>query len=251
MRVLVTRPQPGADRTAARLEAMGHDTVKLPLFESRVTATPGDLPDATEIDGILATSARAFSMFGSAGVPHAYRRLPVYAVGPATAEAARNAGFSKVYEGAGSARDLAARVTGDGIETGVVAGAEIGRLMRPLYLAGQPRRAVIEEALDAARMRHTVLECYRMDEISYATDYFKTRVLTLPIDAVLFYSANAAMRFSGLMTAQMPGEAMDSARFGCMSAEVAAALPIAWRRRAFVAAHPDEASLLASLGQLG
>lgn len=251
MRVLVTRPQPGADRTAARLEAMGHDTVKLPLFESRVTATPRDLPDATEIDGILATSARAFSMFGAAGAPLACRRLPVHAVGPATAEAARNAGFSTVYEGAGNARDLAARIAGDGAETGVGAGAEIGHLMRPLYLAGQPRRPLIEEALVAAGMQYAVVECYRMDEISYATDYMKARVLTLPIDAVLFYSANAAMRFSGLMTAQMPGEMMNSARFGCMSAEVAAALPTVWRRRAFVAAHPDEASLLASLGQLG
>ena len=33
MRVLVTRPQPSAAATAARLEAIGHEAILLPLME--------------------------------------------------------------------------------------------------------------------------------------------------------------------------------------------------------------------------
>lgn len=247
MRVLVTRPQPGADKTAARLAAMGHETVKLPLFESRLSASVDVLPDAAQIDGFVATSVRAFWMFGAAGVPPAYHSLPVFAVGPATADAAREAGFRTIHEAAGSARDLAATILGDGRETS----PGIEAPTRLIYLAGRPRKPLIETTLAEAGWPCTVVECYQMSEISYATDYLEARVLTLPVDAVLLYSANAADRFSRLMSTQTLREAAESAHFGCLSAEVAAALPAAWRARAVVPVHPDEASLLASLCQLG
>ncbi len=166
MRVLVTRPEPGASRTASRLRTLGHEPVILPLFEAQITARPDDLPPVQQVGGLIATSARAFSIFGSNTAPAEYLHLPVYTVGPATAQAARDAGFHDVHEGAGSARDLAGALTA---QSGTaVDGPGL------LYLAGSPRKPFLEEALTAEGLPLKVLETYRMGQLSYPTDFANT-----------------------------------------------------------------------------
>lgn len=90
-RVLVTRPEPGAGETAARLAARGHAPLVLPLFETAVTgwAPPDDVPDA-----VMLTSAAA-TRHGGPGLA-AYFGLPCFCVGERTAAAAREAGFTDV-----------------------------------------------------------------------------------------------------------------------------------------------------------
>ncbi|MBC7282458.1 uroporphyrinogen-III synthase [Hoeflea sp.] len=254
MRVLVTRPDPGGERTAARLAGSGHDPVAMPLFAAEVTARPEDLPPADRIGGLIATSARAFALFKASNLPDtAILDVPVHVVGPATALAARRAGFSDIREGAGAARDLARALINR--EQRPVAGVgdpgpEAGR-RRLIYLAGVPRTAVIEEVLSDARVEFSVLECYRMVEISYSTDTLISSILSPPPDVVLLYSANAARRLAALLEAKGLGNSLDLARFICLSDTIAAELPGNWRARAIAARHPDEDSLLASLAALG
>ena len=50
-RLLVLRPQPGADTTAARARALGFEPVIAPLFEVR--AVPWDAPDPAAYDAVL------------------------------------------------------------------------------------------------------------------------------------------------------------------------------------------------------
>ena len=57
MKLLIVRPQPGADATAARVNAAGHMAVCLPLFATQPVAW--DLPNIDDFDGILLTSANA------------------------------------------------------------------------------------------------------------------------------------------------------------------------------------------------
>tara|TARA_R110002020_G_scaffold24826_8_gene81158 strand:- start:6092 stop:6856 length:765 start_codon:yes stop_codon:yes gene_type:complete len=254
MRVLVTRPDPGGERTAAHLARLGHEPVRMPLFETEITASPADLPPAGRIGGLIATSARAFDLFKAEDpADRAIFSVPVHAVGPATAQAARAAGFADVREGGGAARDLARALTGAASPpTGApgTAGAEDeGRGL--VYLAGAPRTAVIEEALRDAGLAFSVLDCYRMVEISYSTDILESAILSLPPDVVLLYSANAARRFAALAQSEGLGKALNSARFLCLSATIAQVLPEPWRARCVVADHPDENSLLASLAALG
>src|SRR5262245_13133093 len=100
-RVLVTRPEPGASRTARRLAEQGFEPVVLPLTEIR--ALPSDhFPDAANVDAVAVTSANA--------IRHAPRPListlagkPVFAIGGETARAVKNAGFATVFEGRGNA----------------------------------------------------------------------------------------------------------------------------------------------------
>jgi uroporphyrinogen-III synthase len=88
-RVLVLRPEPGASATVERARACGFKAIAKPLFE--VEPIAWDVPEAASFDALLLTSANALR-HGGEGL-HALRGLPVYAVGDATAEAAREAGF--------------------------------------------------------------------------------------------------------------------------------------------------------------
>jgi uroporphyrinogen-III synthase len=248
MRVLVTRPEPDAERTASRLRAMGHEAVRLPLFELKVTADPEQLPPSAAIIGIVATSARAFALFGGRALPPGYAQVPVHAVGPVTARAARRAGFQAIHAGVGGARDLIGSLAEPTDDSPAPC---YGGVTHWLYLAGRPRKPLIEEAFAAAGKPLLVTECYQMMEISYSTDYEFLRLLSPLPDVILLYSANAAARLIELITAKNLGNSLDSVRLACLSPEILAELPIALRSRAVAAERPDEDSLLASLAGLG
>ncbi|WP_420407789.1 uroporphyrinogen-III synthase [Hoeflea sp.] len=264
--MLVTRPEPGSRRTASRLIGMGHEAVSLPLFEQRITAGPKDLPEPGLIDAVVATSARAFNFLGGT-LPAPYRRVPVHAVGPATARAASEAGFATIHEAGGTARELVAFLTrksdavkatrGDAanckadVSPGPAVSESTGQGLRLLYLAGQPRKPLLEQALADAGVSVTVLETYRMAEISYPADFEIDGVFDPPPEVVLLYSANAADRLLDLVTAKNLGKSLLSTRFLCLSTDIRDRLPEAWRDSSIAAERPDEESLLASMAGLG
>lgn len=253
MRVLVTRPEPSCGQTAVRLEQLGHQAVRMPLFETQITASPEDLPPAHTLGAIIATSARAFAMFG-AGAPWSQDlwQVPVHAVGPGTAAAAQRAGFADVGQGAGTAADLAAMIAAEGR---AATGHQPGEGPVPekilVYLAGVPRKSAIEDALAATKRSFLVVESYQMHEISYSTDIKIADILSPTPDAVLLYSVNAVRRLAALIRVGQLDQLFDSTRFICLSRTIAAELPETWRERAVAARHPDEDSLLASLAGLG
>ncbi|MFL6858644.1 MAG: uroporphyrinogen-III synthase [Allosphingosinicella sp.] len=84
-KLLVLRPEPGAAETAARARAMGLEPIVASLFTVR--ALDWEAPDPGQLDAILLTSAHAARLAGRT------LGLPSYAVGEATAEAARRAGY--------------------------------------------------------------------------------------------------------------------------------------------------------------
>jgi uroporphyrinogen-III synthase len=94
-RVVVLRPEPGASDTVRKARQRGLDAVPLSLFE--VEPVAWDVPDISRFDALLLTSAQAV-LHGGAGLD-ALKSLPVYAVGAATAEAARDAGFDIAMTG--------------------------------------------------------------------------------------------------------------------------------------------------------
>ncbi|MEY2884235.1 MAG: hypothetical protein RL490_1959, partial [Pseudomonadota bacterium] len=107
MRLLVTRPWPGGEASAARLRSAGHDVIEAPLLATE--AVTWDAP-ATTPDALLVTSAAAARL---AAAPAALRALPCHAVGAATAAAARAAGFGDVRIGPGAVQPLLDTLTGD------------------------------------------------------------------------------------------------------------------------------------------
>ena len=136
-RLLVLRPEPGASVTAERARALGFTAVTAPLFE--IEPLEWDAPEAGLFDGLLLTSANAVRHSGE-GLQE-LRGLPVYAVGEATAEAAREAGFSVASTGDGGVDRLLGSIDQD---------------LNLLHLCGEDRRDPIE-----AGQRITNVPVYR------------------------------------------------------------------------------------------
>jgi uroporphyrinogen-III synthase len=103
-RLVVLRPEPGASVSEARAKALGIDPILCPLFA--VEPLAWDSPDPARYDALLLTSANALR-HGGPGLA-ALAALPVVAVGEATAEAARAAGFAVTEVGTGGVDALLA-----------------------------------------------------------------------------------------------------------------------------------------------
>ena len=128
MAILVTRPEPDNTTTVAALRAKGHIVLSAPML--RFEAVPlQDDPDAS-YGAVIVTSANALRAIAGQSVLPMLLDLPLFAVGDKTAEAARDAGFKKVFSADGDAaalRDLIAsqkghRQTSEGRRSAVISG---------------------------------------------------------------------------------------------------------------------------------
>lgn len=101
-RIWITRTQPGADATAERVRAMGHEAIIAPLLSvHRVDNVEINLKGVAALAFTSANGVRAFAeQCGE-------RELRVFAVGAATAQAARAAGFHTVLSADGDVEALA------------------------------------------------------------------------------------------------------------------------------------------------
>lgn len=233
MRVLVTRPQPGAARTAARLVSAGHEPVLLPLTATvPLPVEPEAL--AGPFEAVAVTSANAIRHLDAAARDR-LAALPLLAVGAATAGMAQAAGLRDVREGSGDAAGLAKLAVGTLREGSAV-----------LYLCGRVRRETFEADLVSAGLRVVAVEVYD----TVATDPDPAAVSAAlgprPIDAMLFHSAACAAALGPLLPSLVHrlGPACVAA---CLSSRIAEALPRNLEAGIRVAARPDDASLLASL----
>jgi uroporphyrinogen-III synthase len=105
-RLLVLRPEPGASATARRAHARGLETRCVPLFE--VEPLEWTAPAAANFDGVLLTSVNAVRHGGEK--LNNYRGLEAFAVGEATADAARDAGFVVAATGSADVERLLASI---------------------------------------------------------------------------------------------------------------------------------------------
>ncbi|WP_207774691.1 uroporphyrinogen-III synthase [Sphingosinicella sp. YJ22] len=113
--VLILRPRPGADETADRARARGLEAVVAPLFSVR--PLDWDAPSPDDFDAVLVTSANAPRHAGE-GLA-AFTHLPAYAVGDASAAAAREAGFATVRIGPSGGAAAVRLMEADGIRRAV------------------------------------------------------------------------------------------------------------------------------------
>jgi uroporphyrinogen-III synthase len=105
-RLVILRPEPGASQTAERARAMGLSPLVIALFDIEPQAW--STPDATAFDALLITSANVLRCGGPE--LQKLQSLQVYAVGEATAEGARKAGFAVEKVGTGGVDSLLAQI---------------------------------------------------------------------------------------------------------------------------------------------
>lgn len=230
MRVLVTRPEPVASRTAAELAARGFEPVLLPL--TRIEPLDSQEIDATPFEALAVTSANALR-HATPPLLAAIRHLRCFAVGGVTAKASRDLGFVEVETGDGDATGLA----------GIIVGATKPSA-KILYLCGRLRRPVFENELAGAGISVTALETYETLSIDYAADQLTAHLGAEPIDLVLVYSAESAIALlrliKSVVSPVLPRRAL------CISSRVAAVLS-AEGLETIVASEPTEASMLSAL----
>ena len=102
MHVLITRPEPDAGALKAQIEAMGHAVSLEPLLQIELLPIAADALAGAQ--AIIATSRNGLrALAESAALPEALE-LPLFAVGPGTAELARSLGFRRVIAGGGACR---------------------------------------------------------------------------------------------------------------------------------------------------
>ena len=218
-RVWITRAQPGASRTAARLRGMGFTPLIQPLLAVETLSPP--VPDLDRFAALAFTSRNGVAAFAALT---SRRDRPVFAVGDATARAALEAGFASVRSADGDLSALATLIHADG--KGLT-------LLHPA--AAQPAGDLASLVGDAAHVRTVAV--YETVE----TDARPSEAW----DAVLIHSPRAARALASAALAVAD-------RLAC-AISPAAATPLA--RLVFaevrIAAAPTEDALLAALGKPG
>jgi uroporphyrinogen-III synthase len=221
-RVWITRAEPGASRTAARLRDMGFEPLIHPLL--RVEHLTPPLPDLDRFAALAFTSANGVAAF-AALTPR--RDRPVFAVGQATAQAARQAGFVAVRSAEGDLTALAQLIAAE--------------LSDAVLLAPQAETPAgdLGEALAAANARDITTQTLSVYRTTCASP-----VSPPHFDAVLIHSPRAGQALAS-WAAHAPRGLADAV-CACISAAAATPL-ISLHLTPAVSATPDEATLLATV----
>ena len=236
MRVVVTRPENSARRTAERLQNLGHQPVLLPLTKAVHHPEVAEAALAGPHSALAVTSAEALRVLSALGerlIPFLGQTL--YAVGETTAKAAEDAGFRNIRRGPGTGAELAKIIASDAPS-----------LDAPrLYLAGRPRSPKFEDGLHAAGVPFVAAEIYEMVPIAYDEALIRGTLLDPPADAVLLYSRENARLFCDFAAPHL--RELASLQFLCLSDNVAEIIPREFHRNIKIASHPDEEGVLALL----
>jgi uroporphyrinogen-III synthase len=242
VRLLVARPQPDAERTAAVLAGLGHQVEQAALLRLEL------IPDAELGSGpwsaVVITSANALRAIEAHPRRAALLRLPLFAVGRRTAAAARAAGFPDVTAAGGDVRELAQCLR-------EWARREDAGRHPLLHLAGEDRSGDLAGELAAeGRMVHTVV-VYRAVKADKFPPAVAAALAAGQIDGVLHFSRRSAEAYiECARAATLLDRALATAHY-CLSAQIAEPLRAAGAKATHIAARPDEAALIALLGARG
>jgi uroporphyrinogen-III synthase len=221
----ITRARPAADATAERVRALGVEPVVEPLLEVRPIADA--VIDLAGASALVFTSANAVAAFAQRS---ADRSLRVFAVGDATAAAARAQRFAAVLSAQGDVTALAAALAARRRElTGVLC-----------YFAAAEPSQDLAGALEGVglKVRQTAL----YETVPRATP--ESLEARLPqIDSVMLHSGKAAR----LLAAWLKAHPAPHVTAYCLSRQVARPLARAGLAGVISAAEPNETALLALL----
>lgn len=183
--LIVTRAEPGAGETVGRLKQLGLRPVLAPML-SLEPCEHEVLPDLSDISGLVFTSANGVRVFADRA---SERGLPAWCVGPATAAAARMAGFEQVHESAGNALDLAKFIA-----------ANTRPEARPLlHVANRAAAGTLKSELEQAGFRVIFAPLYEMRPADTLPSQVEQIVANEQTAIVLIHSRKGASAFSNLV----------------------------------------------------
>jgi uroporphyrinogen-III synthase len=229
MRLLVTRPEPDAARTAAALQNRGHRVLIAPLLHIEAQdARLGLGPWA----GVLATSANALRVMAGHRQKDEIAGLPLLTVGRHTAQAARACGFTDVSSADGDARALAT----------LAADRFRGATTPLLYLAGENQASDLGAVLRGRGLQVRTVIVYTMRKVATLPEALLDALSEDRLDGVLHYSRRTAETYIDCADAVGLRRAALMPVHYCLSREVA--VPLRGADIVRIAPRPDETALL-------
>jgi uroporphyrinogen-III synthase len=232
MRLLITRPEPDALRLKAALEEHGQEPVVAPLMSVSFAAGAIELAG---VQALIATSRNALRALKSHPVLGRARRLPLFAVGRATAAEARGLGFAVVMTGAGTAHELVTHIV-------AVADPAAGLLVQ---LAGDAQGVDLMGELEAHGFRVVRHIVYRMRAAAALSPGVVEQLATGEIDGVILMSPRTAAIYAHLMRKHGLASAARALVHFCVSNAAAARLADLGAVRIEVAERPRLEEVLA------
>jgi len=242
MAVLVTRPHPDDEATAAALRDRGFDVLRAPML--RFEPVPFQDDADARYGAVIATSANALRAIAPHLAGSRLVQLPLFAVGEHTAAAARDAGFGEVIASkgdAGALRDL------------VLASVKSKRFKKAsplLYLAGADLARDLPGELGEKGFTVVTHTTYRMAPVPSLPREICDAFVAHEVEAVLHYSRRSAQAF--LEAARAGGVEISALALPqcCISANVASVLRDAGATQVTAADSPDENALFEALGRI-
>jgi uroporphyrinogen-III synthase len=239
MAVLVTRPHPDDETTAASLRARGFDVLRAPMLRFEPVAVHEDMN--ARYSAVIVTSANALRGVEPLLKGHRMLELPLFAVGDHTAAAARRAGFTHVVSANGDAANLRDLVLAS------LRAKELKKASTLLYLAGAEIARDLASELEESGFRVVTQTTYRMIAVKSLPSEARDAFAANQVGAVLHYSQRSARAF--LDAARAAGVEISALAIPqcCISAAVASVVRDAGATQVVVAATPDENALLEAL----
>jgi uroporphyrinogen-III synthase len=230
MRLVLTRPQDDSERSALTLRARGHAVLVAPLMRIE----PVDANLRPHWGAVIVTSANAAAAIATHKVRDALIKLPVYAVGKRSADAARAAGFTDITSAGGDLRDLML----------MIAGHRPDKHAPLLYLAGEDRAGDLIGDLAVHGVAAELAVVYRAVTVPFPPELIAA-LQAGQVDGVLHFSRRSADNYvDGAKKAGIVAQALNVRHF-CLSSQIAEPLVAAGATQVIVAKRPDEAALLA------
>ena len=230
MRLVLTRPQDDSERSALTLRARGHEVLVAPLM--RIEPVAADL--RPHWGAVIITSANAAAAIATHKIRDALIKLPLYAVGKRSADAARAAGFADVTSAGGDLRDLIL----------MIAGRRPDKHAPLLYLAGEDRAGDLIGDLAVHGIAAELAVVYRAVTVPFPPELIAA-LQAGQVDGVLHFSKRSADNYvNGAKKAGIVAQALNVQHF-CLSSQIAEPLVAAGVARIAIAKRPDEAALIA------
>jgi uroporphyrinogen-III synthase len=233
MRLIVTRPEPDATRTAEALIRLGHAAILSPMLD--IVPIPATRIPDEPFQAVLVTSGNAVRALQARPVTPFPVATPLLAVGDRTALEARRAGFVAARSAGGALDDLVA-----------LASAHLSPADGPLlYAAGDERAGDVAARLSALGFDVETVILYRAEARAKLARVAEAALRERRVDGILFYSPRSASAFAAALRAAGLAPLSDAVACFCISAQTAEPVAPIAKGSVLVAEQPDQIHLFA------
>lgn len=235
MKLIVTRPEPAASKTAEKLRALGHEVAVSPVLE--IVATGSEMPSGG-FSMVIITSANALRVLEQHGFDQTLLDIPIYVVGDETAKKARELGFHNVHSATGNAKDLLALIKLQFIQS-----ADDKR--SALYICGEHSTPGFTIELSKIGLIIQKWANYKANLVDQLTKKSLEFLSSGEPVGILLYSARSAAQFNDNIERANAVYYLENIKIFALSDRVKNGLPIELQKVSEIANKPDEQSMVA------